>query len=150
MYNRSVEKILNIFSFFEGGSSMRNYYALMNNNKVSLAAAYAILENNGESVLFRTFDDVLNVTYRIQIAEELVKNEEKSKEKDEIIEEIEWYKKHIRKNIREKKALYASVIVARYATKGQLDRLYTDVINAFERENELDFYDWIFEIGSIR
>lgn len=129
---------------------MRNYYALMNNNKVSLAAAYAILENNGESVLFRTFDDVLNVTYRIQIAEELVKNEEKSKEKDEIIEEIEWYKKHIRKNIREKKALYASVIVARYATKGQLDRLYTDVINAFERENELDFYDWIFEIGSIR
>lgn len=129
---------------------MRNYYALMNNNKVSLAAAYAILENNGESVLFRTFDDVLNVTYRIQIAEELVKNEEKSKEKDEIIEEIEWYKKHIRKNIREKKALYASVIVTRYATKGQLDRLYTDVINAFERENELDFYDWIFEIGSIR
>lgn len=129
---------------------MRDYYALIKNKKFNLAAVYVILENKGESVLLRTFDDVLNVTYRIQIAEELVKNEEKSKEKDEIVEEIEWYKNNIRENIREKKALYASVIVARCAEKGQLKRLYADIINAFERENELDFYDWIFEIGSIR
>lgn len=129
---------------------MRDYYALIKNKKFNLAAVYIILENKGESVLLRTFDDVLNLTYRIQIAEELVKNEEKSKEKDEIVEEIEWYKNNIRENIREKKALYASVIVARCAEKGQLKRLYADIINAFERENELDFYDWIFEIGSIR
>lgn len=129
---------------------MLNYYALIDDKKVNLAAAYAILESNGESVMLRTFEDVLNVTYRIWIVEELIKNEKKSKEKDEIAEKIEWYKGNIRKNVKEKKHLYASVISAKYAGRGQLERLYFDVTKAIERENELSFYDWIFKIDSIR
>ncbi len=129
---------------------MRNYYALMDNKKVNLAAAYAVLGNNSDSVLFRTFEDIVNVTYRIRIAEELIKGEEDSMIKEGIVEEIEWYKEFIRRNIREKKNLYASIITAKYAKLNCFDEFYKNVINAIEREKEFDFYDWVNEINNIR
>lgn len=129
---------------------MQNYCKLMDAQKLNLAAACAILENNGEGVLFRTFDDILNVTYRIRIAEGLIKNEKESKEKEVIVESIKWYKESISKNIKEKKTLYASIISAEHAKTGQLERFYLDVIKAIEKEKEFDFYDWINEINIIR
>lgn len=129
---------------------MRNYYALMNDKKVKLAAAYVILDSSGESMMFRTFDDVLDVTYRVWLVEELIKDEEKSCEKEKVIEEIEWFKRTIRMNIREKKNLYASVITSRYAKACEFNSFYEKLVKTMEMEDKFDFYEWISEINSIK
>lgn len=129
---------------------MNEYYGLMDNNKVNLAAASAILENNGESVLFRTFDDVLKITYRVRIAEELIKDEKDTTEKKRIIEDIEWIKNQARKKIRENKSFYASVITSKYAKDGEFEKTYERVKNAIESENEYGFYEWISLIRDSR
>ena len=64
---------------------MNEYYALMDSNKVKLAAAYAVFGACGESVLLRAFEDILHITYIIKIAEELIRDEKESDEKKEIL-----------------------------------------------------------------
>lgn len=128
---------------------MNKYFALMDNGKVNFAAARLILKGNGESILLRTFDDALEITYRLKVAEKLIEAEEDSEEKKEIEEEIEWYKKFVREAINEKKKMYSSVMASSYAKVYELEEFTTRVIAAIEEETE-DFYAWIHRIESIR
>ena len=138
------------FHFFVGGITMNEYYALMDSNKVKLAAAYAILENNGESILLRTFDDALKLAYRAKIVENLIEDEEESEEKKKIEEDIRWLKKCVRNGVKEKKKFYASVIAGKYAKAGEFSEMSERVLVAIDNETEYDFYDWISQIESTR
>lgn len=129
---------------------MNEYYALMDSNKVKLAAAYAILENNGKSIFLRSFDDVLKLTYRTKIAENLIENEEEVEEKKKIEEHIEWLKKFVRNGVKEKRKFYASSIASKRAKEGEFSEMFERVLVAIDNESEYDFYDWISQIESIR
>lgn len=129
---------------------MNEYYALMDSNKVKLAAAYAILENNGKSIFLRSFDDVLKLTYRTKIAENLIENEEEVEEKKKIEENIEWLKKFVRNGVKEKRKFYASSIAGKRAKEGEFSEMFERVLVAIDNESEYDFYDWISQIESIR
>ena len=129
---------------------MNEYYALMDSNKVKLAAAYAILENNGESILLRTFDDALKLAYRAKIVENLIEDEEESEEKKKIEEDIRWLKKFVRNGVKEQKKCYASVIAGKYAKAGEFWEMSERVLGAIDNETEYDIYDWISQIESTR
>ena len=128
---------------------MNEYYALMDNSNVNLAAAYAILENNGESIFFRTFDDVLKIAYRVKIVEELIKYEEETEEKNNVVKTVEWLKASARKNLRENKSFYSSVIATRLANRGEYEKIYSRAKEAIESEDEHEFYAWIFLINNV-
>ena len=128
---------------------MNEYYALMDSNKVKLAAAYAVFGACGESVLLRAFEDILHITYIIKIAEELIRDEKESDEKKEILEKIEWHKTRIINSLHEKAAFYASILTLKRAKAGENEQFYKKVMDMIDREQEYDFYDWVFEINKI-
>ena len=123
---------------------------LVESGNSKLAAAYAILLDNSECVLLRSFEDAVYLTQRIKAAEDIIKNEEESELKKKICDRIEGYKSMIRSVVELRKTEFASIITAERAEYRYSREFYKRVINELGSEDKHgSFYEWIFAIENM-
>lgn len=127
-----------------------DFYFLAVTGETKLAGAYAILMDNAECALLRSFEDISYLTYRLKVAEDLIKNEKESEFKKKIANRIEWHKSDIRRGLEEHKYRYASMLTAERAEYRHSRELYDKIVKMIESEEEYDnFYEWIWAIDGV-
>lgn len=128
--------------------NINEFNVLAERGEVNLAAAYAIMMNCGESALLHSFEDMINITNRIKVAEKLIENERDSELKTKVEKRIEWYKNNITIFLTTFKARYASIMAARRAYPRNLQEFYDEVIKVIDSKDEyVSFFDWIDAIN---
>ena len=126
------------------------FNVLVESGNVNLAAAYGILMNCGESALLHGFQDIVNITNRVKIAERLIENERNSRLKEKIIKRIMWYKCNITSLLTDFKGKYATIVVAERSEDGYMEDFYERVVKVIDAKKEYeDFYAWIEAINRV-
>lgn len=123
---------------------------IVESGNYNLAGAYAILMDNAEYILLKSFEDVACLARRVKVAEELIKSEEESYWKKKIEDRIKWNKSIIRSAVEVRKLEYASVLTAERAEYKNNIEFYIRVVKAMESEYKYDnLYEWIFAIDKM-